>query len=229
MAEERDVAEILDEALPVEQETPPEEQPEETGEQTGDTPAPTAQPEPKQEKPEEPQTVPYERFKEVNDEVKTLRSDYQRLLTKLEERLNPPPAPQADPEDEMLDPAVKKIKQDNQQLRQVLGQMADQQDLINAKISIKDYDKHASQVEDIRKQFIAKGQYIPRADIYTYLQGKQALSRPAPAPKQEVKPPAEPEKPAPIPATKPAASNKPSPKKPKTLEEEREALKDVVF
>jgi len=199
-----DVAEVLDDPIATKEAN--------QGAQPADTPAAKepAQPEPQkaeEPKPEPEKTVPYERFQEKNEEAKELRQQ-NLLLQQLVQNHLKPPAPAPEPEDEMIDPEIRKVRQENRELRGMIGQMADQQDLINARLSIKDYDKHADQVETIRQEFLRKGQYIPRTDIYTYLQGRQVLNRPAVV-KQEVKPEPEPVKPKPIPTVRAAASNKP--------------------
>lgn len=211
------------------EDTEPATDAEPTGEQTGEPPASTdaqVADSPKAEDRKE-QYVPITRFNEVNQEMKELREQNIRMQTLIEERLKPP-APPPDPDDEMLDPAVKKIKQENMQLRQALGGLADEQDLLKAKFNIKDYDKIASQVDMFRQEIARRGQYVSRVDAYTYLQGRDAINKP-----QTVKPKAEipaiqDTKPEPIPATRTAAANK-TVKKPMTLEEEREALGHIKF
>ena len=229
MIEEKDVAEIMDDPIPeVTPEVPATEEPNQ-GEQKGDTPAPIIEklPEvPKAENETEEKYVPISRFNEVYKDMKDLRDQNTRLQYMVEERLKPP-TPEPEPEDELLDPAIKKMKQDNQQLRQALGAMADKQDLMDFKTSVKDYSKYSTQVDQIRADMGRRGQYVSRLDAYTFLQGREQLNKPVAKKVEPMVDTAEP-KPEPIPATKPAAQNKVI-KKPLTLEENREALKDVQF
>ena len=203
MIDEKDVAENLDAPIP-------EQAAEPQGEIIGEPPAPLQEPEPQAEKPKE-QYVPLSRFNEVNQEMKELREQNIRMQTLIEERLKPPAPVQApDPDDELIDPVVKqrfsKITQENSQLKQALGAIADKQDLLEARNVVKDYDKHSNQIDLLRRDMAARGQWVSRVDAYTYLQGKEMLGKP-----QAVKPRAEvpiDTRPEPIPATQPASANR---------------------
>lgn len=232
----KDIAEMLDENVPVsqEQETSKEEVNEETSNteaaQTGEQPTetPAVKDETLDEK-KEVKYVPYERFQEINNEMKELRAMNQRLQYIIEDKLKPQ-APEPDETAETIyDPVVKKVYEENKQLRQYMAQVVDKQDLIDAKMSIKDYGKFANDVEVIRRDFLRRGQVIPRADIYTYLQGQRALKSTPAQVNVTAQRKVEPEPQKPIPESKPAARNNPVQKKPQTLDEQREALKDIVF
>ena len=217
MAEEvKDLADELNDPVPpTEQNVPAPATEEPKGEQPTEAPAVNvAQPAPPAG---EEKTVPYERFKEINEELKQAREREQRYLSLVEDKLKPPPPAQpVEPDDDILDPVVKQVRQENRQLRQVVGQMADRMDLIDAKSSIPNFAKHEADINAIRNAYAAKGVYVSREDAYTYLQGKQVLSRPASTPKPTPAPapiPAPEATPTPIPATRAAASNKPAPRK----------------
>ena len=235
MDKERDVAEMLDENVPVnqEQETPQEEASEETSnteaEKTGEHPTetPTVNQTPNEN--EKVKYVPYERFQEINNEMKELREMNQRLQYIIEDKMKPQTPERDETAETIYDPVVKKVYEENKQLRQYMAQVADKQDLIDAKMSIKDYGKFANDVEVIRRDFLRRGQVIPRADIYTYLQGRRALKSTPAQVNVTAQRKVEPEPQKPIPESKPAARNNPVQKKPQTLDEQREALKDIVF
>jgi len=236
MVEERDIAEMLDENAPINQEQ--EATQDKTAEETSNTEAeqmgeqPTETPAVKDETlndKKEVKYVPYERFQEINNEMKELRAMNQRLQYIIEEKMKPQAPEPDETAAEIYDPVVKKVYEENKQLRQYMAQVADKQDLLDAKTSINDYDKFANDIEVIRRDFLRRGQVIPRADIYTYLQGQRVLQKPQIQVKEPVQQKVEPAQQKPIPESKPAARNNPVQKKPQTLEEEREALKDIVF
>jgi hypothetical protein len=128
--------------------------------------------------PQEPEkTVPYDRFKEVNDGYKEALEQNRQLLETIQQRLTPPPA--EDPNDALLDPSVVALKQENAKLKQAVGGLADQMDRVQVRSNpeFKDYHKYESQVEAARKVLASQGQYVPREQVYLYIKGQEALKK----------------------------------------------------
>ena len=125
---------------------------------------------------QEPKTVPYTRFKEVNNELKETKEMVKGLAQTVQQMKAPPPAKEED-DDEFADPGMKKIKTENKQLRQGVGVLADQNDLLMVRtdpdINQKDYKKLASKIElEVRNQR-SQGQFFSRKQIYYWLKGKE--------------------------------------------------------
>ena len=126
---------------------------------------------------QEPKTVPYTRFKEVNNELKETKEMVKGLAQTVQQMKAPPQAEKEDDDDEFADPGMKKIKTENKQLRQGVGVLADQNDLLMVRtdpdINQKDYKKLASKIElEVRNQR-SQGQFFSRKQIYYWLKGKE--------------------------------------------------------
>lgn len=202
---------------------------------------PEETPEVKPEAPpvEKEQVIPKSRFDEVNDERNALREQNRLLIEMQRNAQNQRPAqPEAEPD--YLDPAVKTLADKNKQLAMALGgiyketlETKDELDLIKTQthpdIPVKDYRKYSSQIEQIRQNAENQGgKKPPRADVYFYLKGQEALR--GGGYRQPEKPAeTEPEKPSAIPQTKTAGKVSGQPKKPETLDEAVARLSKYEF
>lgn len=175
---------------------------------------------------EKEQTIPKSRFDEVNDERNNLR-EQNRLLIQMQQRQNQPVAPE--PEMEYLDPAVKKLADENKQLKAAFGGVINEIDAIKVKTNpnIKDYAKYEPQVEQMRSQLYAQGQFTTREQVYFYIKGQEALKGGNRKPEPVVA--KEPETPVAMPQTKATVKISQSPKGPETLEQKVARLKNVTF
>jgi hypothetical protein len=172
---------------------------------------------------EQEQESPYssraeERIRELIERVKMYEEALRALQMQQQQNL-----PSED-EDEYLDPQVKALKQEVKTLKMALATTYDQLDKLMTKQMYPDYDKYANQIEIMLTDMRRRGENRSRQEIYALLKAREVLSKSSSSEAKKVA--VKKEKQEPIPETR---SVKVPPKKPETLEEMAEKLKDVKF
>ena len=174
--------------------------------------------------PEKEQSIPKSRFDEINERLKQTEGTLNVAMRTIQNIQRPQPQT-PEPETEYLDPAVKRLADENKQLKALGGALVDKMDLLEVQTNpdIKDYKKYASNVDQLRQQRGNQGQYISRLQAYYEIKGQEALRGGNRQPVVEK----EPEAPEAIPQTRAAVRPSNQPRKPETLEQTIARLKDV--
>jgi len=159
-----------------------------------------------------------ERIRELTERVRMYEEALKALQMQQQQNL-----PSED-EDEYLDPTVKALKQEVKTLKMALATTYDQLDKLMTKQMYPDYDKYADQIEMMLTDMRRRGENRSRQEIYALLKAREVLNKPSSSEGKKVV--SKKEKQEPIPETR---SVKVPPKKPETLEEMAEKLKDVKF
>jgi len=157
-----------------------------------------------------------ERIKELTERIKV----YEETLRALQQQQQPQPNPE--PDDEILDPALKKVRNEVNMLKMALAQMYDLNDKLMVQQKYNDFNKYEPEIEAYLTNLRKQGQNLSREQVYLMIKAQKLLSQPKPTskPKEEEKVN------TPPPETK---SSKKAVKQPTTLEDVRELLKDVKF
>jgi pyruvate/2-oxoacid:ferredoxin oxidoreductase alpha subunit len=132
--------------------------------------------------------VPYDRFQSVTDEKNTYKKLVETLSSQLGQRQNvvqEEELPELDPETEKAVNA-RLARQQNAHNTQI-GLVLDQVDEVKAHNTIPNYDKPAvrDQIEELRREYYNRGQYLNRKDAYGILIGQGILKSPSKITKSE--------------------------------------------
>jgi len=175
---------------------------------------------------EKPEGRANERIRELNERVKNAEEQTRIALNTIQQMQQNAQRPNVpEPETEYLDPAVKKLADENKQLKALGGALVDKMDLLEVQTNpdIKNYKKYAPNIDQLRQQRAGQGQYISRLQAYYEIKGQEALR----GGNRQTVVEKEPETPAAIPQTKTAVKQTSRLNKPETLEEKIARLKDV--
>lgn len=129
---------------------------------------------------EHEQTVPYDRFSEVNESNKVL----QKALDLVSSRLAPKQEEEPEPEvDEDTKKAIEFFRsKDRKQFETAYGRLFEETDDLRASIRIPGYSdpktKIADKIDAVRRQAASQGQFMNREQAYTFLVGQGAITPP---------------------------------------------------
>jgi len=181
-------------------------------------------PEENEEVPEREQEQQKPSYSRAEDRIRELAERvriYEETLKALQAQQQ---QPNQDEEEEFLDPTVKALKNEVKTLKMALATTYDQLDKLVARQTYSDYDKYADRVEETLADMRRRGENRSRQEVYALLKAKEVLTKPSSSGTQKV--PVKKSKQEPLPETR---STKVPIKKPETIDEMAEKLKDIKF